>query len=786
MSASHVNCVACPLWQARKHIVDGCGPLDAHLMVVGEAPGEREDSSGVPFVGQSGKLLRATIAEASAGLPLKVFYTNSVRCRPPDNRDPTEEELGSCQIWLEEEIQAVRPRVILAVGRVGAQQASRALDSLSRSTTAIPTSSSAERGVPPPTAALVSTYHPAYILRQPRKRQEWKEQVAAAVGQALSPIGITSTTTPPEPAPYSLETLTPRHLYPTAEWFAADTETDSLGEGFGDVRVGWSASDGQWCGFTQMDPSLWMQGASHVYLHNAKYDLDKLGLDPYDFERWDDTMLMAYVLRYPEVGLKKLGPRMTGVEMEGISAILGTGKKRIQFSAALLQHEQESVGYAAKDALVTSRLAQILVPQLEAEPKLKRYYTEIEKPLVPVLMNMERRGVLIDADALQEAGRVIDAEVGAQKAELAQALGVENPGSVQQTAKALGALGFSLPTSRETGALVADAAALLASVQVEKADDLDRDEPRQWLIGSILDYRGLVKLRGTYVTGIIKRLWDDGSLHGRFNQAGTSTNRLSSSDPNLQNMPAHDKSPLSAVIRRAFIPRPGYRLVVGDYSQAQLRIFADYTRDPVFVRSYPWDGPAKDVHLEATLELFPGQPEKRKGVKNGVFATLFGAETEKLAKTVGVPEADAAGFMSRLRERIPSLATWPLETAGLLARVGYLETRLGWREYYPLFWSPIQREARKALREAACFRIQGTEAGIVKVLMLESQALMSKYQSHLLLQVHDELVFEVPERHVDSFSSDLAALGHAVAKRYIKAVPLVLEVKDAANWRDAK
>lgn len=764
MSASP-HCYQCPLLvESRTKIVDGAGSLRSPLMIVGEAPGADEDHSGIPFVGASGKILRSTLAEFA---PQKnIFLTNSVRCRPEKNRDPLKEELANCEMWLIEEIVKIKPKVILAVGKIARYQVTWAMTHLREMY--------ADEDWPMAIHVHFS-FHPAYVKRFPGKRDEFVRDVREAIETAFGTYESKEII----PEPYTiLHEMDTRYIYPARRFMGVDTETDDLEEGIGTKRVGWSISDGKVAIFTTEDPEQYIRHIPFLYLHNAKYDIPHLGMDPNDLTKWDDTQLMAYVLRYTRVGLKLIGPEKTGIPMDPISTIIGTGKKRIPFSQALVEQPKEARDYAAKDALVTSRLASILLEELRNEPKLWNYYQTYEKPLVPILLRMEQRGVLIDRQALSVAGDHIKTERDKLREELCESLGIENPRSLQPLAQALASCGFLFPRLTPTGAIAIDKEAILAAGGVDKEDDL----PEHSILLTLLQYRSMDKLYGTYITGITERLDQEGALHGRFNQAVTDTNRLSSSDPNLQNIPA--RTEVGASIRRAFIPRPRHRWVRGDYSQLELRLFAHYTREPLFLEAYPFNGEEKDIH-QMTADRFARFGVKRKAAKNTNFAAIYGADEAKIATTAGVPPAQAHEFLRTMQEMIPSLLTWRPYIAGQLMTQGYVETLLGWRGYYPGFWSPIRKDQQAAIRAAANFPIQGTAAGIVKDLMISAEPLAAQYGARLLLQVHDELDYECPDETADEFSQELERLGAKVGLKHVDSVPLRLEVKQSENWRDA-
>lgn len=766
MPASFARCRSCGLCERRRTIVDGSGPLGSPLFVIGEAPGEREDFAGVPFVGTSGQLLRVTIYEHAGNMP--VYLTNAVRCRPPDNRDPSPEELEACLPWLVEELQDVKPRVILCVGRIASQQARRALERLAWED-----------------VEIFDAIHPAATLqgRSPDKRRMFTEQVREAVTRALGEKWARQVVVPDQ---WEVRHDIERIVFPPVRFLAMDTETDDLQDGIGHHRVGWSVSNGRVCGFTTDDPGEYLARVPHVYLHNAAYDLPQLGIDPWDVAAWDDTMLMAYVLRLwgegRNLGLKTIGPRVTGISMDPIETIIGSGKQQIPFSEALKRDYAKASTYAAKDALVTSRLAEKLEQEFLRYPKLEKYYHEIEKPLVPIIIGMHQRGVLIDREKLEIIGKEIEEETKERSERLKENLGIENLRSPLQLPRALEQFGIELKGRTPTGRVQQDKNALLKAVGVDREEELDPDNLQHWIIAEILGIRQLEKLGGTYIVPIREGLDAEGAIHGQFNQAFTATNRLSSSNPNLQNIPA--RTPIGKRLRELFIARPGCALVRADYSQAELRIFADYTHDPLFLEAYPFNGPSKDLH-QMVADRFVKWGVTRKAAKNGVFGAIYGAEEQKLAQTFGIPVQAAGEFLRDMREQAPALVKWRPYIHAQLIKNGYVETRLGWRNYYPHVFSPIRSEQQAAIREAANMPIQGTVAGIVKVLMVEGHKLAAVHGAHLLMQVHDEVVYEVPVRHVQRFMVKLGELGRRVPQRWIKHVPLELSVNHGANWREA-
>lgn len=796
MSARSLACRRCALACTRTTVVDGVGPMPAPLLVVAEAPGEHEDQLGIPFVGLSGQLIRTVLGESGATAD-KVFITNVVKCRPPSNRDPSREELAECLPWLHEELRDVHPLVVLSLGRFARDQIADLLLAWDM-----------EDG---PRPLHYTARHPAWAMRQGAEaRAKWTGEIRTAVHAA----GLTDRSylihPPREVRPSVVDPWSEGLPDWTHPFLAADTETDDLTDDYGVKLVTAQYSDGQYAHLTYVPMEA---GVHHLWLHNARYDLPLLGIDPYDLDAWDDTMLVAYVLRYPRLGLKELGPALTGIDMEPIKPMLErvemvpvltkTGKHsatkagvpkfkrkvtKRSFSEALRDEPERARTYALKDAVVTSRLAACLHPMLEAEPRLNAYYHEIEKPLVPVLMKMEQHGVLIDTAQLDTIAAELEEAKARAEHEVRGWLDVGddtplNLNSGDQLAPHLKAFGLELRDRTSTGKTELAKDALLATCGVTAIEDLP-NTPAGHLVRSLLEWRQMDKLRSTFAGKLPRLLDPQGRLHGRFNQS-TSTSRLSSSDPNLQNIP--NRMAVGKAIRKAFVAPPEHVIIKADYSQLELRVFAHYSQEPALVQAYQT---GVDVHAATAAEIYDvplGQvtSAQRSMAKNCNFLMLYGGGPDRLAATGGVSLATARAVLARVHQRMPSYARWPKAVAAQLERQGYVETLLGFRNYYPLYWSPLTFERSRALREAGNMPIQGTASGIVKRLMLEMDELCrSSYpDAHLILQVHDELVYEVPTHQSADFAQVLAAIGAGVGAEYL-TVPLVLDVSSGPSWGD--
>lgn len=519
-----------------------------------------------------------------------------------------------------------------------------------------------------------------------------------------------------------------------------------------------------------------------VFVHNGIFDLPLLGIDPHDLGAFEDTLLICYDLRYSEVGLKKVGPRLTGLAMKPIESVLGKGKKKYSFSQALKDHPEEARHYAMLDAVVTSRLARVLMEQLEVEPKIKKHYYELEKPALPCLYEMEENGVYIDGAALEPVEEELERIRAESTARLAEVMGEVNPGSSDQLREVLPGFGFELSKRTETGKRSVEAAVLLKEVRAESFEVLEERPHKtknEFLVYEILRYRQAQKLQGTYV-GKCREV-AGGRLHGRFKQATTSTERLASEDPNLQNIPK--RTELGKRIRKAFAAPPGRVLIRADLSQIEVRLLAHYTKDAALLRAYA--DASLDVHdmVRAELGLEAG-PKNRDVAKNGVFAIAYGADVPKFAETVHVNEVKAAEVMARFKTNFPSVAGWRKQVLDWLWSEGYLETMYGWRIYAPQAWSPIYSEAQDAIRTAVNAPIQGSAAGIMKKWLISLFPELGKWGALPLLTVHDEVLIEADQGSAGEIAKVLHETVSQIGVDLGLVVPLVTEVTSGPSWTE--
>ncbi len=515
--------------------------------------------------------------------------------------------------------------------------------------------------------------------------------------------------------------------------------------------------------------------------HNAKYDLVVLrryGIDvtPITF----DTMVAEW-LSDPSsrnLGLKALAWVRTGVHMTPIEDLIGSGRDQITMDRVPVQ---KAAAYAAADAAMTLRLMGILRPELEERQGWK-LFSEIEMPLIPVLADMEMAGVLLDVDYL----RALSADLGErlraleqQAYDLSGGYGPFNLGSPRQINEVLFDK-LRLPTAglrKTTHGFTTDASTLEAMRGLHP------------IVEVILQWRELSKLQSTYVDALPALVNPQtGRVHTNFNQTGTVTGRLSSSDPNLQNIPVRTEE--GRRVRQAFVAPPGHKLLSVDYSQVELRILAHYSKDPALIQAF-LDG--VDIHRATAAAVYqiPLEQvtyEQRRFAKAVNFGLMYGMGAYRLARDSNLTLAEAEDFIAAYFARFPGVRAYLDEARARAARQGYVETLLGRRRYFPELDEKLGRKVgvqakQRAEREAVNMPIQGTAADIIKIAMINlSRALRQEgYAARMILQVHDELVLEVPDNEL---SRVVPLVVEVMESAFTLEVPLVAEASVGVNWAE--
>jgi len=487
----------------------------------------------------------------------------------------------------------------------------------------------------------------------------------------------------------------------------------------------------------------------------------------------DDTLLASYVLesdRPHELG--SLAARHCGLATISYDDVTGKGANRISFAQVDVERAAQ---YAAEDADVTLRVYHALAPRLAAEDKLDRLYRDIELPVAEILFRMERGGVLVDAAALARQSDALGRRLMEIEAEAHQLAGQPfNLNSPKQLAEILFA-NLGLPVVKKTPSGT-------PSTDEEVLQKLAEDYP---LPKRLLEHRSLAKLKGTYTDKLPKMVNPaTGRVHTSYSQAVAVTGRLASSDPNLQNIPI--RTPEGRRIRTAFVAPPGHRLVSADYSQIELRIMAHLSNDAGLLGAF---ARGEDVHRATAAEVFGITPlevsnEQRRAAKAINFGLIYGMSAFGLAKQIDVDRTAAQTYMDRYFARYPGVARYMEETRAAAREHGYVETVFGRRLWLPEIRSSNVGRRQGAERAAINAPMQGTAADLIKLAMIAVQGWLDKegLQAKLIMQVHDELILEVPEAELAAVRAALPPLMAGVAKL---AVPLIAEVGVGANWDEA-
>ena len=487
-----------------------------------------------------------------------------------------------------------------------------------------------------------------------------------------------------------------------------------------------------------------------------------------------DVALESYVVDSVAAkhNLDDLAAKYLGRSRTRYEDIAGKGSKQLSFNA--LDVEAASP-YAAEDADLALRLHGVLYPKLSAEPALARVFDDIEMPLVPVLSRVERNGTLVDGALLERQSRELSERLAALRAQACAEAGEEfNLDSTKQLGELLYEK-LKLPVLRKTpGGKPSTAEPVLAELA------LDYALPR-----IIMDYRQLAKLKSTYTDKLPQQI-DPGTgrIHTTYRQAIAATGRLSSMDPNLQNIPVRTEE--GRRIRQAFIAPAGHVLAALDYSQIELRIMAHLSGDAGLAQAF---AEGLDVHRATAAEVFGATPEtvtadQRRSAKAINFGLIYGMSAYGLARQLGVSRKVAQEYINRYFERYPGVEAYMQQTRTRARETGYVETLFGRRLYLPEIRVSQAARRQAAERTAINAPMQGTAADIIKRAMINVDAWLQRsgVDAKLVMQVHDELVLEVAEDDVDAVIAEVRALMSGAAEL---SVPLVVDAGVGANWDEA-
>ncbi|MDM7859358.1 DNA polymerase I [Alteromonas sp. ASW11-36] len=509
---------------------------------------------------------------------------------------------------------------------------------------------------------------------------------------------------------------------------------------------------------------------------HIKYDMNVLA--NYDIKLngvMFDTMLESYVLNSVATrhDMDSLALAHLGHATISFESIAGKGAKQLTFNQIALA---EASPYAAEDAEVTLALHQCLWPKLQATDELKKVYQTIEQPLIQVLAKMEQTGVLIDSQQLSQqsqtlAARIVELEQSVHE-EAGEAFNLGSPKQLQHILFEK----MDLPVVKKTpkGA---------PSTSEEVLQELAAQYP---LPKMIMEYRGLSKLKNTYTDKLPKMIdHRTGRVHTSYHQAITATGRLSSTDPNLQNIPI--RTPEGRRVRQAFVPREGFVIVAADYSQIELRIMAHLSEDKGLQTAF---ASGRDVHAATAAEVFGVSldevtTDQRRSAKAINFGLIYGMSAFGLAKQLNIPRHEAQQYMDTYFERYPGVLQYMEDTREAAKQSGYVSTVFGRRLYLPDIKSSNGARRKGAERAAINAPMQGTAADIIKLAMIAVDEWVSAQPDdsvYMIMQVHDELVFEIKEQFVDKYVQEITKIMETAVSL---SVPLIVEAGVGSNWDEA-
>jgi DNA polymerase I len=482
-----------------------------------------------------------------------------------------------------------------------------------------------------------------------------------------------------------------------------------------------------------------------------------------------DPMLAAYLLGDKSLGLKALAFNKLGTEIVTPAELTGTGKKQGFLS---LLDANRIADHACASVDIVWSLRENLETELRKQG-LWQLFTEVEMALIPVLVAMEKNGILLDTDLLRKMSLEMGKELLRLEKEIYGSVGHQfNINSPQQLGKVLFE-DLKLPQSRRTKTGYSTEASVMEALRGVHP-----------VIEFILQYRQLSKLKSTYVDALPALInHRTGRVHTNFNQTGTTTGRLSSSDPNLQNIPI--RTELGNKIRKAIIAPPGAYLLSGDYSQIDLRVLAHLSQDPGLIAAFAQD---EDIHATTASTLFglPREdvtPEMRRNAKTVNFGVIYGMSDYGLEQATNLSREEASQFIALYFEKYPKVKEYLEATKERARKLGYVQTVLGRRRFLPEINSANRMVREAAERMAINAPVQGSSADIIKIAMINLHREMEKrnLKSKMLLQIHDELLFEVPEGEVEEMKSLVSEfMPHAFELR----VPVKIDIKLGKNWAE--
>jgi len=746
--------------------VPGNGPLDADVIVVGEAPGATEEAEGIPFVGQSGALLDAAFEQAGCAFGLSLVYkTNVVACRPPGNRTPTEKEIACCKPRLAHEMSQLTGKKVVALGHT-AQNAFN-----------IPT---AERGAvyQREDKLVMGNWHPAYILRSPKDASEFLGLIRRSV---QGPFELNYIKWPEVRWVNTLEQLKIElEACASDSWVAFDIETDQVQwyetpttdrDSILMLQIAWTLE----YALILSDEMLYDTPGVVEELqrffnrvktigHNAKFDCvflkAHLGLNVYqDF----DTMLAHYSLDESIMhGLKFVVRNEFGIpdyEEETISKYLVS--KNDRYSKV---PPEDLAKYGAMDVVTLLPLRELLEGRLRDQGFYEWPFKNILMDAANCLTEVELRGMLVDTNQLDKASIDLGVLLERLTEEIRGAVGMPclNPNSTQQLAEVLFD-GLHLPQGkgRKVPARSTNHDALVSLLG------------KHPVIPILLQQRRVQKIKSSYVENLRGYLDRSGRVHATFKIQGTEVSRLAVANPALQTIP-RPSDYYGALIRSSFVADQDMTLLVCDYSQAELRIYACESLDPFLLQVYKDD---RDLHTEVALGMYGPSWTKEQRVicKMFNFSYVYGGNEYSFAQDSGLNIDVARQFVRDYNKLMPVGLAWKRHQLELAKTQGYVETRFGRRRRFPLITQEIADDVRKACVHMPC-------ASSASDLTLLSANSLIKRGVPIVLTVHDSCIAECPKTLANEFSEMMITTMRSMGEKYFPEVPWKVDLEVSDRW----
>jgi len=776
------DCTRCGLSKTCKAPVPGEGNHTADIMLVGEAPGQYEDVTGQPFVGAAGELLDRLLEWIGLSRD-EVYITNMVKCRPPGNRDPANDEIATCAPkWLVAEILAVRPKVVVTLGLTATRFFThvKKLADVAR----IPFHSSVDGPDGEWGFTVFPTYHPAVGMHNPKMANDvWLGFRALKkfldFGHTVDLVG--------KPDYWSFCLLDHQIKTPLTEGhIGMDTENTPDGKIY---CVTMSSMEGQGIAFypycsEERETLLAIQDFlkyNTPIFHNALHDLMMLKQLGIEVPQFEDTMVMAYVLQEPSLSLKSLARERLGMEMQDFEDVAPA--KDISLA------DEGGMEYACRDADATRRLYFNLKQELEDKGLWEVY--ETDRDCLHLALQMMSNGVLIDKEHFAKLETNLTAKMDDALYECHATAGFKfNPASTQQTSHALFER-LNLPQGKKTKTGYSTAKSVL-----------DKLEDKYPVVRHIIEFRRLKKLLSTYIIPLPKMAGPDGRIHGVIKPTSTETGRWSAENPNLQNQPVRDEE--GREVRNGFVASPGYSWVSIDMSMIELRTLAHTSRCPGLIRPFLTKG--TDVHAQTASEiqevpLSEVSESQRRDAKTANFAIPYKVSPTGLLVQVNSSISSenkkrpsdqqeslrslewAESFIDTWFGRRPGVRTYMKRVEEDARKRGYVKSLSGRRRWVFDIYSPKEAIKSAAVRKIVNMPIQELASWIIKKVMAHPDIVDSKYDVRALLQIHDSLEFEVRKGQEYDFVKTVV---HVMQTAYPLIVPIEAESKMGDRWGSLK